>query len=358
MSTFKLPDLGEGLQDAEIVSWHVSPGDHVVADQPLVSVETAKAVVEIPSPQSGHIARLFGEPGDVIEIDANLVEFSDQAPSDPGAIVGKLSTGGARQKTAPATRRLADELGVDISTVQGTGVEGSITRKDVELAAQPDPKNIRIERVFGVRRAMAKTMTKAGSEIVPATILDEADIDHWAASADVTIRLARAIVAGVKCEPGLNAWYYPDRNERWIHQDIHLGLAVDTPEGLFAPVLRDIATRDDGELRSGLRKLRSDVEARTIPPEHLRGQTISLSNFGMIAGQHASLVVVPPQVAILGAGRILERVVPYEGNPVIRRVLPLSLTFDHRVITGGEAARFLREVIISLEARETQGNRQ
>lgn len=352
MSTFKLPDLGEGLQDAEIVSWHVSPGDHVVADQPLVSVETAKAVVEIPSPQSGHIARLLGEPGDVIEIDADLVEFSDEAPSDPGAIVGDLSTNSARQKIAPATRHLAGELGVDISAVQGTGAGGSITRKDVELAAQPDLENIRIERVLGVRRAMAQTMAKAGSEIVPATIMDEADIDQWAGSADVTIRLARAIVAGVKCEPGLNAWYYPDKNERWIHQEIHLGLAIDTPEGLFAPVLRNIATRNDEELRNELRKLRGDVEARTIPPEDLRGQTISLSNFGMIAGQHASLVVVPPQVAILGAGRILERVVPCGGKPVMHRVLPLSLTFDHRIITGGEAARFLREILSSLEAKE------
>lgn len=358
MTTFKLPDLGEGLQDAEIVSWHVSPGDHVVADQPLVSVETAKAVVEIPSPQSGYIVKLFGEPGDVIEIEANLVEFSEEAPNDPGAIVGELSAGGKRQKAAPAIRHLAGELGVDISAIQGTGTGGSITRKDVELAAQPDQKNIRVERVLGVRRAMARTMTKAGAEIVPATIMDEADIDHWAGSADITIRLARAIVAAVQQEPGLNAWYYPDRNECWIHQDVHLGLAIDTPEGLFAPVLRNINSRSDEELRNGLRKLRSDVETRTIPPEDLRGQTISLSNFGMIAGQHASLVVVPPQVAILGAGRILERVVPYEGNPVIHRVLPLSLTFDHRVITGGEAARFLREVIASLEAIEAQGNRQ
>ncbi len=356
MTTFKLPDLGEGLQDAEIVSWHVSLGDHVVADQPLLSVETAKALVEIPSPQSGYIISLFGEAGDVLEIGADLVEFGDQARSDPGAIVGDLQASDARQKVAPAIRRLAGELGVDISTIKGTGAGGSITRKDVEQAAQPNLENVRIERVSGVRRAMAQTMAKAGGEIVSATIMDEADIDHWADNADITIRLARAIAAGVKCEPGLNAWYHPDRNERWIHQDVNLGLAVDTPDGLFAPVLRNISSRSNEELRSGLQKLRADVETRTIPPEELRGQTISLSNFGMIAGRHAALVVVPPQVAILGAGRIFERVVAYQGKPLIHRVLPLSITFDHRVITGGEAARFLAAVLASLEARDVQGN--
>ncbi len=358
MSTFKLPDLGEGLQDAEIISWHVSPGDHVVADQPLVSVETAKAVVEIPSPQSGYIARLFGEPGDVFETGADLVEFGDEPPSDPGAIVGDLSVGSERVKAAPAIRRLAGELGVDIAAIEGTGTGGSITKKDVENAAQPNQEGIRIERVSGVRRAMAKTMAKAGAQVVPATIMDEADIDHWAGGADITIRLARAIEAGATSEPGVNAWYYPDKNECWIHRDIHLGLAIDTPEGLFAPVLRDTASRSDEQLRTELHKLRSNVAARTISPEDLRGQTISLSNFGMIAGQYAALVVVPPQVAILGAGRIMERIVPCGGKPVIHRVLPLSLTFDHRVITGGEAGRFLAAVLASLEAKENSGDRQ
>ncbi len=356
MNTFKLPDLGEGLQDAEIVSWHVSPGDHVVADQPLVSVETAKAVVEIPSPQSGHITQLFGEPGDVIEIGADLVAFDDEANRDVGAIVGDLPTVTARAQATPAVRRLAGKLGVELSVIDGSGPGGSITTADVERAAQPHLENVVVERLSGVRRAMAQSMSKAGAEIVPATVMDEADIDHWPADTDITIRLARAIEAGVRAEPVLNAWYHSQQGERWLHKDIHLGLAIDTPQGLFAPVLRNVGARDDADLRKGLDRLRADVEARSIPPEELQGQTITLSNFGMIAGQHAALVIVPPQVAILGAGRILQRLVLVKGKAQQHRMLPLSLTFDHRVVTGGEAARFLAAAKASLESEDPKGH--
>lgn len=349
MSTFQLPDLGEGLQDAEIVAWHVSVGDHVVADQPLVSVETAKAVVEIPSPQSGHIAKLLGAPGDVIEIGAGLVEFDEAASKDAGAIVGELPTVHSRAQATPAVRRLAGKLDVDLSTLDGTGPGGSVTSADVEKAAQPDLENVTVERLTGVRRAMAQSMSKSGAEIVPATVTDEADIEHWPQGTDITVRLARAIEAGVSTEPALNAWYHSRQNERWLHKDIHLGLAIDTEQGLFAPVLRNITSRSDEDLRTGLDKLRGDVEARTIPPEELQGQTISLSNFGMIAGLHAALVIVPPQVAILGAGRIVKRVMMSDDNVTEHRFLPLSLTFDHRVVTGGEAARFLAAIKASLE---------
>lgn len=349
MKVFKLPDLGEGLQDAEIVSWHVSPGDHVVADQPLVSVETAKAVVEIPSPDSGYIARLLGEPGDIIPIGADLVEFNQQARSDPGAIVGDLPEKSNRVSAAPAVRRLAGELGVDLSIIEGTGPHGAITSQDIERSAQISLEDGRIERISGVRRAMTQSMSKAGKEIVAATVTDQADINHWPADSDVTIRLMRAIEAGVKTESGLNAWYYPGRGERWIHAKIDLGLAVDTPDGLFAPVLRNIALRSGEDLRNGLQKLRRDVESRAIPPEELKGQTFTLSNFGMISGLHATLVIIPPQVAILGSGRIFERAVIYQGKAVGHRILPLSLTFDHRIVTGGEAARFMAAVKFSLE---------
>ena len=356
MSTFQLPDLGEGLQDAEIVTWHVSVGDHVVANQPLVSVETAKAVVEIPSPQSGHIAKLLGAPGDVIEIGAGLVEFDDDAPKDAGAIVGELPSGPDRTRATPAVRRLAGKLGVDLSTIAGTGPDGSITSTDVERAAQPLLENVIVERLSGVRRAMAQSMSSSGAEIVPATVTDEADIEHWPQGADITVRLARAIEAGVTAEPALNAWYHPRQNERWLHEDIHLGLAIDTEQGLFAPVLRNIASRSDEDLRAGLDKLRDDVKARSIPPEELQGQTMSLSNFGMIAGLHAALVIVPPQVAILGAGRVVKRVVMENGDVTEHRFLPLSLTFDHRVVTGGEAARFLAAVKASLEHEPGKGD--
>ena len=170
--------------------------------------------------------------------------------------------------------------------------------------------------------------------------------------------MARAIQAGVEAEAGLNAWYHSEEGERWLHRDIQLGLAIDTPQGLFAPVLRNVTARSETDLRAGLEALRRDLEARSIAPEELLNPTITLSNFGMLGGRHAALVVVPPQVAILGAGRItLEpRVVDGEVRPC--RVLPLSLTFDHRVVTGAEATGFLVAVIEALERREARTDRQ
>jgi len=208
-----------------------------------------------------------------------------------------------------------------------------------------------VEPLRGVRRAMAGIMTMAGNQVVPATVTEQADIEQWPENTDLMIRLIRAIEHGVSAEPGLNAWYQPQQEQRWIHQKIDIGIAVDTADGLFAPVLRDVTSRSDVELRDGLLGLREDVEQRTIPPSELKDQTITLSNFGMIGGRHASLVVVPPQVAIVGAGRVTQHVVAVAGSAVVHNILPLSLTFDHRIVTGGEAARFLRAMVHSLEQK-------
>jgi len=184
-------------------------------------------------------------------------------------------------------------------------------------------------------------MTASHSEIVAATVTDEADIDDWRQGEDITIRLARATAAACKAEPALNAWYDSGTRERRLLERVDLGIAVDTEGGLIVPVLRNVAERSVSDLRAGLERLRADATARSIPPEELRGATITLSNFGMIGGRFANLIIVPPQAAIIGAGRISQQVVAYRGQPAVRRVLPLSLTFDHRVVTGGEAARFL-----------------
>ena len=178
---------------------------------------------------------------------------------------------------------------------------------------------------------------------------DEADIDDWPKGEDVTIRLVRAIAAACKAEPALNAWYNSGTGERRLIARVDLGIAVDTEGGLIVPVLRNVAERSVSDLRAGLDRLRADAIARSIPPGELRGATITLSNFGMIGGRFANLVVVPPQVAIIGAGRIAQRAVAHQGQPAVRRVLPLSLTFDHRVVTGGEAARFLVALKSELE---------
>jgi 2-oxoisovalerate dehydrogenase E2 component (dihydrolipoyl transacylase) len=365
MSVFTLPDLGEGLQEAELVAWHVGEGDHVVADQPLVSVETEKAVVEVPSPQSGKIARLCAQPGERLKVGAALVEFDEGPRADTGTVVGDLSTAaapapraaepapaGMAVKATPAVRALAQRLGVDLKDVATTGPGGAVTSADVERAARALTDAGPAEALSGVRRAMAVNMTRSHAEIVPATVSDEADVEAWLPGSDTTIRLVRAVVAGCTAVPDLNAWYDGRTMERRLIKQIDLGLAVDTGDGLFVPVLRNVGGRDAADLRRGIEAMKRDLRARSVPVAELRGQTITLSNFGMFGGQFAALVIVPPQVAILGAGRIAPRAVVADGKLVVHRLLPLSLTFDHRAVTGGEAARFLRAAIEELERPE------
>jgi len=371
MTSFTLPDLGEGLQEAEIVAWHVGVGDHVVADQPLLSVETDKAVVEIPAPRAGRIAAIHGAPGDIIKIGAALAEIEPSGTAaDRGTVVGEIATQQKPEPTAapagkaapqakgravrasPAVRALAGRLGVDLSMVDGSGPEGAVTSADVERAAATLAGAGPLEPLRGVRRAMARNMARAHAEVVPATVIDVADIGDWPDGADVTLRLVRAIVAACRAEPALNAWYLGRDEGRRLNERIDLGIAMDTEDGLFVPVLRDVGSRTPEDLRRGLERMKADVRARTVPVEELRGATVTLSNFGMFGGQHAALVVLPPQVAILGAGRVHERVVPRAGQPVVRRALPLSLTFDHRAVMGGEAARFLAAVMADLALPE------
>ncbi len=195
---------------------------------------------------------------------------------------------------------------------------------------------------------MAQRMAQAHAEVVPATVVEDADVDAWRDGEDITIRLIRAIVAGCRAEPSLNAWYDSTVGGRRLHERIDLGIAVDTRDGLFVPVMRDVGNRDDADLRRGLERMKADIKVRKIPPEELRGATTTLSNFGTLAGRYAAPVVVPPQVAILSAGRVAPRVVALDGRPAVHKTLPLSLTFDHRAVTGGEAARFLAAAVADL----------
>lgn len=363
MKIFKLPDLGEGLQEAEIVKWHVAVGDEVKADAPMVAVETAKAVVDIPAPYAGKVARLYGGPGDIAHIGAALVAFEgDSDAADSGTVVGKVEAGRkvaadlpaapapvtAGIKVTPAVRALARKLNVDLAMVTPTGAEGLLTAADVQRAARILAGIGPIEVMRGVRRAMAQNMELATAEVASATIMDDADIDAWPKGTPSMLRLIRALVAGCRAEPALNAWYDSEKVGRWLMKKIDIGIAVDTPDGLLVPVLRNCGERGHDELKAGLEKLVAEARARKVPPEELRANTITLSNYGSIAGRYASPVVLPPTVAILGAGRISKQVVVVDDRPAVRRMLPLSLTFDHRVVTGGEAGRFLNAVIVDL----------
>jgi pyruvate dehydrogenase E2 component (dihydrolipoamide acetyltransferase) len=372
VKVFKLPDLGEGLAEAEIVEWHVKAGDEVAADAPLVSLETDKAVVEVPSPRAGRIGRCHGSPGDVVRIGEVLVEFDgpgDEAPEKPadkGAVVGEVRVsddvvdeppsrvGGARLgvKATPAVRALANRLDVDLSIVTPSGPDGLITRGDVERVAKIFAELGPIERLRGPRRVMARNMSMANAEVAPATVTEDADIGDWRENGDVTLRLIRAIVAGCRAEPCLNAWYDSHSVGRRVLEKIHLGVAVDTADGLFVPVLRDVGRRERADLAAGIERLTADTRARTVPPEEMRGQTLTLSNFGALGGRYAGPIVVPPTVAIVGAGRAREAALVHAGALAVGRLLPLSLTFDHRAVTGGEATRFLVALITDLEHAE------
>jgi pyruvate dehydrogenase E2 component (dihydrolipoamide acetyltransferase) len=362
MNEFRLPDLGEGLDEAEIVSWGVAVGDEVVAGQTLVSVETDKAVVDIPAPERGRVAALHGAVGDRIKVGAVLIDFADGAGTDAGALVGRLPSHDEpplpasplpprtelRVKAMPRVRALANRLGVDLARVAATGPGGEVTAADVERAAATSGATG--EPLRGVRRSMANNMARAHLAVAPATAMDQASVRAWLRpQADVMVRLVRAVAEGCRAAPALNAWYEAASQIRQIHDRIDLGIAVDTEDGLFVPVLRNAGALSGAEIRHEIDRLRSAVHARQVRPDELKGQTITLSNFGAIGGRFALLVVVPPQVAILGAGRVHPGLVATEGGPLIADVLPLSLTFDHRVVTGGEAARFLAAVIADLE---------
>lgn len=361
-STFNLPDLGEGLSEAEIVQWHVAPGDRVVADQPLVTVETDKAVVDIPSPRSGVVAVCLGLPGDVIEVGQPLLRFAeDPSHPDSGAVVGELPTttsevvipaesspaasaGRAGPKASPRARQRARELGVSLAAVTGTGPGGVIQTGDVEALVQPGG-----ERLDSVRRAMARRMSDAHARVVRSTVTGEADVSIWSGTGSPMPRLLRAMGAAVAAAPRMNAWFDDEAGTLALQARVNVGVAVETDDGLFVPVLEDVAGRTLESLASELKRLEKSVWDRTIRPDQLKGQTISLSNFGAVAGLFAEMVVVPPQVAIVGAGRVFERVVLHAGEPATARILPLSISFDHRVITGVEACTYLKALTADLE---------
>ncbi|KTD11161.1 branched-chain alpha-keto acid dehydrogenase subunit E2 [Legionella gratiana] len=368
MNIFNLPDLGEGLPDAEIHEWFVKEGDTVVVDQPLVSMETAKAVVDVPCPQAGVISKLYGNPGDIIKTGEPLVAFASSVTktADKGTVVGNLEESSeitedtftigvqhatqARIKATPVVKMLAKKLGIDLSTVKGTGEFGIITRDDVQ--AQAD-KNAQVPAGFeplrGVRRAMLNSMVQSHAEVVPVSIFDEADISAWKSGTDITVRLIRALIDATKNEPALNAWFDTKHGARQCFNEVHLGLAMDNEEGLFVPVIHNAGKHSDTELRTMIDEFKKSVGNREITADKLKGATITLSNFGKFAGRFASPIIVPPMVAILAVGRLYQGVVPVDGKIEAHNILPLSLSFDHRAVTGGEATRFLGAVIQSLQ---------
>ena len=397
MQRFNLPDLGEGLQEAEIVRWHVAVGDRVAVDQPMVAMETAKAVVEVPAPFAGVIAALHGKPGDTVATGAALVDFEGDAAKpassaaiaaagagasgvSQGGVVGQMPetdevlaatpagarSGRGRVRAMPAARELARRMNVDIDSLAGSGANGLVTLDDVINAGTAGSSKLalatssmrpaanltetgELEVLRSLRRAMAQSMTLARDNVMECTVFDDADIEGWQQGGDYTVRLLRAIAVGCNAEPGLNAWFDGTHQGRRLFHHIQVGIAVDTPDGLLVPVIRDVGNRDAVQLRAEVNRLKAGARDRTLPPSDLRDFTFMMSNFGVMAGRYATPVVVPPAVAILGAGRISRDVVATDRGIEAHRRIPLSLTFDHRCVTGGEAVRFLGAVIQDLQ---------
>lgn len=374
MSTtvFKLPDLGEGLQEVEIISWHVTEGDFVVNEQPLLSVETEKAVVDIPSPQAGKIMKLHGSPGQTLKIGTVLVEFTNdngETSPDAGSVVGNLEaqstknqppsvdlismTAHADVKAVPAARKLAQEQGLDLSQITGTGPQGIITVQDVQKGTTPNVSpqaNMQPQEGYvplsGIRKTMAQYMTKSHAEVVPATLHDEVDIQAWHGRDKIMIRLIQAVVRACQAVPIVNSWF--ENKALKANDTVNLGIAVDTKDGLLVPVLKKADTLSPEQIATELERLKQGAHSRNLSPTDFKDGTLTLSNFGAIAGSHGAMVISPPQVAIIGAGRLQEKPVAVNGRVEIHKVLPLSLTIDHRALTGGEAARFLATVIDTL----------
>lgn len=374
MKTFNLPDLGEGLPEAEIVSWKVAVGDMVKEDDPMLEVENAKAIMEVPAPFSGKIAKLYAKPGDIVETGKPLVDIEEEGGAvtsaepeiktdDAATVVGKVTVGnevineqattigksGAGVKATPAVRALARKKGVDLSMISATGPGGQVTAQDVEQHAEKMAGLDPIEQLKGSRRTMAHVMSLSNAEVAPATLMDDADIHAWAEGSKPMLRLIRAMVVACKAEPALNAWYDSKAVGRRIMKTIDLGIAVDTEEGLFVPVLKNAGNQSADEIANNFERLKTKMRSREIAPEELKDNTITLSNVGTIAGRYAAPVVVPPCVAIVASGVIKESVVAVNGEVAIHKTIPLSLTFDHRAVTGGEAARFLGALIADLE---------
>jgi len=399
MTTFNLPDLGEGLPEAEIVTWHIKEGDSIKVDQPMVSVETAKAVVEVPSPYAGVVAKLHAQEGDIVATGAPLIDFSDgpavadTAPPPPAAevppaqndsaatVVGNMPTGGglieetaiaggkgrrkkARVKATPSVRTEARRLGIDLSDVQATGRNGQVTSNDLasftsntKSSARPPASREgmapgRTDALRGPRRAMAQSMARTRDEVAVCTIFDDADINDWINKRDFTARMLRSIVAGCTAEPRLNGFFDAERLSHQIESRVDIAMAVDTEDGLIVPVIRNVEEKSLNELRTAVAAIKQATIDRTVSPQNMVNYTITLSNFGMLAGRYASPLMVPPTIAILGSGKLQHDVVAVMGGIEVHRRIPLSLSFDHRCVTGGDACRFLAAVIKDLEKPE------
>jgi pyruvate dehydrogenase E2 component (dihydrolipoamide acetyltransferase) len=377
MVEFRFPDVGEGIAEGEIVRWLVKVGDKVAAHQPLVEMETDKAAVELPAPCAGTVRELRGTPGETVAVGAVLAVI--EAEGEPAAhalpkpaaagVVGELEEAPAAAEAAaqvrilPRERKLAVELGVDLARLAGSGPGGRITEEEIRTAAQTPPAASERLPLRGVRKAMARAMAASAARVVPVTVMESADAlplrelkeREQAVAGRQGVHLTylpfliKALTLVLERYPLLNSSLDEERGEVVLHREIHVGFAVDTPEGLLVPVVRDARRKSILELAAALAELSARARERSLTPAELKGGTFTVTNYGAIGGVWGTPVIVPPQAAILGVGRIAETAVVRQGAVVARPVVPFSLTFDHRLIDGATAQRFLNTLVEHVE---------
>jgi pyruvate dehydrogenase E2 component (dihydrolipoamide acetyltransferase) len=417
---FRLPDLGEGLEEADLIEWCVHPGQRVKEDDILAKMETAKALVDVPSPRAGVIAALHGAPGQTIKVGAPLVTYLDEVPEpaaapvssvpvsaerktepaverpDAGTVVGSLGESDdpgpppGKVLATPAVRRLARDLGVEIDQVAGSGIGGRVTAQDVEAAAgrtkppparhadgngarhrppsrsaDPAPAASRVP-FRGVRKAIAEHLRYSVSHAVHYTVMDEADVtalDHLrrklvAASNEkisllpfVAFAVCR-VLTGSKQFARINSTVDDETEEIVQHRAVHLGVATDTEAGLMVPVIRNAHRLGALEISRRIAEMAKGARERSLSPEQLSGSTFTISNFGSVGGRFGTPIINYPEAAILAVGRAREGVVVRNGMLGVGKLLPLSMSADHRVIDGATAATALARIIELLQSPE------
>lgn len=384
LSEFRLPDVGEGISEAEIVRWLVAEGATVNEDQDIVEIETDKAIVALPSPHSGKIAKLHRKEGDLTKVGEILVSIETEdtghaAPqADHGTVVGSLGDEEVIElptpvKATPAVRALAKQLGIDLVKIRGTGNEGKITREDVERAAAGTATEERhdgessgpIERIplRGLRRTIAKRMHAARQRVSDVTIWEDADITDLdrirskekeiAAQKGIKLTylpyIIQATLDALRSHPYLNATLDDEREEILLKKFYNIGIAVDTADGLIVFGIKQADRKSLLELAQEISTLAEKARTRRLDLSELRGSTFTITNYGVIGATYGTPIINYPEVGILGIGRIQDRPVVDDGAIAIHKIMPLSLVFDHRVVDGVEAARFLNVIIDRLE---------
>jgi len=355
---FKLPDLGEGLEEAEIGEWLVAEGDEVALNQPIVEVETAKAAVEIPSPFAGCIVRIHAGAGETLAVGSPLVTFE---VAGVGGGAGQSSVGITAAAT-PAVRKLARDLGVDLTSVSGTGPGGRVTREDVERASSPAAPaetgdDVEVLPVSMVRRTIAENLLKVVREVPTVTTfrtLDCAALDAFRRGLGVSPLpvLVRALAEICRAHPMLNASYFADRGEIHVHRKVHVSIATDTERGLMVPVVRDVGARGITDISAEIARLAEIARRGSLSTGDMAGGTITVTNTGSYGSGFGTPLLNPPQGAILALGAIEPRALVVDGAVVVRPACTLSLSFDHRLLDGATAGRAFGDLVALLEDPE------